>query len=249
MADEETKTPPPKDESKAESAAEAKAEKPLSPDAKRKEKKQKQPTEKKIKKVDYGPDFKYIVRIANTDLDGTKKVELALTGIKGVGVRMGTLIADRAAVPRSEPIGKLTDAQIEALVATVDGVAEAAPDWIVNRQFDWESGQSMHLVGSNVDVMLRDDLNRLKKIRSYRGVRHETGQRVRGQRTRSHGRTGLTVGVSRVKAAEAKKAEGKKEEEGKEAAKPAAPAAPAGGAKPATPAAKGGAKPAEGGKK
>src|ERR1041385_7552916 len=124
MADEKAKKPEEKEEKKAPKGGgdEPADEKGLSPDAKRKEKEQKDKDakkkgapEKKIKKVDYGPDFKYIVRIANSDLDGTKNVEQALTGIRGLGIRMATLICDLAAVNRIEKIGKLSDQQIETL--------------------------------------------------------------------------------------------------------------------------------------
>lgn len=272
MADEKTPEAKQKPEEKgAKPAADAKEEHGLSPDAKKKDKKEKekkQGTEKKVKKVDYGPDFRYIVRLANSDLDGTRRVEHALTGIRGVGHRVGPILADAAGVPRTERIGKLSDAQIEQLAKTLERVSEILPGWAVNRPFDYETGADMHLVGSNVDIVLRDDLNRLKKIRSYRGVRHELGQKVRGQRTRSHGRTGLAVGVARQKAIEGEKKEGEAAAPGAApaakgitgakplgGAKPAAGAAPAaapaaGGAKPAP--AAGGAKPAakpEGGKK
>jgi small subunit ribosomal protein S13 len=46
-----------------------------------------------------------------------------------------------------------------------------------------------------MDMRKQEDINILKKIRGYRGIRHENGQKVRGQRTKAHGRTGLTVGV------------------------------------------------------
>ena len=54
-------------------------------------------------------------------------------------------------------------------------------------------------------MQLRDDINVMKKIRSYRGIRHERGLPVRGQRTRAHGRVGLALGVSRREAREASK--------------------------------------------
>jgi small subunit ribosomal protein S13 len=54
-------------------------------------------------------------------------------------------------------------------------------------------------------MVLKDDINRLKMIRCYRGVRHESGHKVRGQRTRSNGRKGLTLGVSKNKNQPAKK--------------------------------------------
>ena len=39
----------------------------------------------------------------------------------------------------------------------------------------------------------------MKKIKSYRGVRHSQRQPVRGQRTRSHFRKGKSMGVSKAK--------------------------------------------------
>jgi small subunit ribosomal protein S13 len=46
-------------------------------------------------------------------------------------------------------------------------------------------------------LIKREDINTMKKIRSYVGIRHERGHKVRGQRTKSTGRKGLTVGVKR----------------------------------------------------
>lgn len=60
-----------------------------------------------------------------------------------------------------------------------------------------DSGEDIHYIGTEVEITLKEDLNRLKKVRSYRGVRHENNLPVRGQRTRSNGRTGMTVGVQR----------------------------------------------------
>jgi small subunit ribosomal protein S13 len=68
---------------------------------------------------------------------------------------------------------------------------------MINRQSDWSTGADMHLVGVDVDLYKRDDVNLMKMIRCYKGIRHEQGQKVRGQRTRSNGRTGMTMGVMR----------------------------------------------------
>jgi len=144
-------------------------------------------------------DFRYIVRISNTDLDGNDQVEVALDAVKGIGLRTGSLVATRAGVNRFEKIGNLSDEQIAALQDAVDRLAEYAPTWMLNRAKDVESGEDLHLVGTDVETKLRDDLNRLKKIRTYRGLRHEDGQKVRGQRSKSNGRTGLTMGVQKKK--------------------------------------------------
>jgi len=144
-------------------------------------------------------DFKYIVRIANTDLDGNKKVIHALTGIKGIGLHMGTVIADAAGIDRNKKIGNLTDKEIEKLQEIISNLSKYVPGWLVNRRKDYATGEDIHVIGADLPMILRNDINRLKKIRSYRGIRHELGLPVRGQRTRSNGRTGLALGVSRKK--------------------------------------------------
>lgn len=171
-------------------------------------------TAKAIKKPEgASEDFRYIVRLANTDLRGDRPVVYALTGIKGLGVRVAEVVADLAGVPRGEPIGNLKEEQTAKILEVLTNLGDTAPPWFVNRQREWASGADMHVFGSDVDLSLRDDINRMKMIRSYKGVRHEQGQKVRGQRTRSNGRTGLTVGVIKKTAIAAAKAA--KEEEAK----------------------------------
>jgi small subunit ribosomal protein S13 len=156
--------------------------------------------EKPKKKHDRGPDFKYIVRLSNTDVDGEKNVVYGLTSIKGIGVHMATLIADETGIDRYIKMGYLTDAQIEKLQEIIDNVNKNAPGWMLNHRKDYDTGDDIHLIGSDIDMRLRDEINILKKIRSYRGIRHERGLPVRGQRTRANSRTGLTLGVSKKSA-------------------------------------------------
>ena len=67
-------------------------------------------------------------------------------------------------------------------------------------------------MGPDLPLKLGEDIDLLRKIRSYRGIRHERGLRVRGQRTKATGRRGLVVGVMRKKILAAAKAKtGKKE--------------------------------------
>jgi small subunit ribosomal protein S13 len=172
-------------------------------------------------------DFRYIVRMANTDLDGTRRVSYSLSAIPGVGIRVAEAVADLAGVSKTERLGNLSEEQTEKIEATFGTLGEVFPHWMVNRPKDWETGLDLHAVGADVEIRRRDDINRMKMIRSYKGVRHEQGQRVRGQRTRAHGRTGLTVGVTKkvaLAAAQAKKAEetGGRKEEKKEEKKPEA---------------------------
>jgi len=145
-------------------------------------------------------DFKYIVRLANTDIDGNKNIFIGLQGVKGVGSRVADIIARRAGLNRLDKIGSLQDEKIEEIEKLLKSYAEYAPAWAVNRQNDFETGADMHLFSTDIEISRKDDVNRMKMIRSYRGIRHEQGQKVRGQRTKSNGRTGLTMGVSRQRA-------------------------------------------------
>ena len=149
------------------------------------------------KKVEEEDEFKYIVRIAATDIDGNKPVRYALTQIKGVGSSMAKLIAQSAGVDESVKIGNLSDEDIEKIDKTIASINEWVPHWMKNRRKDRETGEDKHLIGADIDLVRREDINLLKKIRSYRGIRHEKGLPVRGQRTRANKRSGLTVGVSR----------------------------------------------------
>ncbi len=73
------------------------------------------------------------------------------------------------------------------------------PKWFLNRQRDIREGNWSQLISNGVDTKLREDLERLKKIRAHRGLRHFWGLKVRGQKTKSTGRTGRTLGVARKK--------------------------------------------------
>jgi len=106
------------------------------------------------------------------------------------------------------------------------------------------TGETHHYISGDLETSRRDDINRMKMIRSYRGVRHERGQKVRGQRTRSNGRTGMAAGVLKK---DAKAAAAAKASETGAAAPAAAPAAAAAAAPKAVVGGKGAtaAKPAE----
>ena len=142
-------------------------------------------------------DFQYIIRIANTDIDGEKNVVMGLAQIKGIGRHMAVLIADATRIDKKVKIGKLTDAQIEKIKEILENIHNTAPGWMLNHRKDIDTGNDIHLISSEVDLRLRDDVNLLKMIRSYRGIRHESGLSVRGQRTRANNRKGLALGVSK----------------------------------------------------
>ena len=157
---------------------------------------------------DADEDLRYFVRIEGTDLDGTKSVERALAGMDGIGRRSARIIARSAGVDRHETLGRLDDDVIDDIVAEVEGYGDDVPTWLTNRRKDFFSGEDRHVVGNDVELSRQQDVNRMQKIGSYKGIRHRRGQKVRGQRTKSTGRTEGTVGVNveRIREEEAEEA-------------------------------------------
>jgi small subunit ribosomal protein S13 len=142
-------------------------------------------------------DIKYFVRVGTTDLDGTKSVRVALTGIKGVGRHTSTVISRMAKVDEYAALGRLDEDSVNRIRTAVEQYITKIPTWMANRPKDVYTGETKHLLGSDLTLINDEDVNLMRKIRCYRGIRHETGQKVRGQRTKSTGRTGTTVGVKR----------------------------------------------------
>jgi len=153
-------------------------------------------------------DLRYFVRIGQTDLDGTKSVESSLTDLKGIGQRTARIVTDAADIDRTATFGLLEDDEIDAIVDVVENLDNHVPEWMVNRQHDFFTGESSHIVGGDVEEQRRQDINRMQMIDSYRGIRHKRGQKVRGQRTKSTGRTEGTIGVNveRIKEEQAEEA-------------------------------------------
>ena len=176
-----------------------KEEKPVETEKNKKEKPVKVEKKKDDKKKEShkNPDFKYIVRLSNSDIDGEKNLLYGLTSIKGIGLHMASLITDNVGINKHMKIGDLKDDQVEKLQDMIDKIGDIAPIWMLNHRKDYESGKDLHLVSSDIEMKLRDEINIMKKIRSYRGIRHERGLPLRGQRTRANNRKGLALGVSK----------------------------------------------------
>jgi len=145
-------------------------------------------------------DFQHILRVLNTNIDGRQKIMYALTAIKGIGRRFANIICKKADIDMSKRAGELSNAEINRLMTVIQHPQQfKVPNWFLNRQKDIKDGKFSQLVSTQVDAKLRDDLERLKKIRAHRGLRHYWGLRVRGQHTKTTGRKGRTVGVAKKK--------------------------------------------------
>lgn len=138
-----------------------------------------------------GPDFQHILRILNTNVDGRQKVMFALTAVKGVGRRFSNLICKKAEVDINKRAGELKPDEIERLVAIIQNPLQfKIPQWFLNRQKDIRTGKYSQITANILETKLREDIERLKKMRAHRGLRHWWGIRVRGQHTKTTGRRG-----------------------------------------------------------
>mmetsp|Transcript_25423 Transcript_25423/g.28281 ORF Transcript_25423/g.28281 Transcript_25423/m.28281 type:complete len:156 (+) Transcript_25423:60-527(+) len=146
------------------------------------------------------PGFTYILRIMNTNVDGKRKVDHAMTAIKGIGYRFSTLACKKAEIDLRKRAGELSQEEIERLVNVFQHPKQfGIPNWFLNRQKDFRTGEFSQVLVNGLDVKMREDLIRLKKIRAHRGLRHHWRLRVRGQRTKTTGRRGSTIGFQRKK--------------------------------------------------
>uniref|UniRef100_A0A8I5NSX4 Small ribosomal subunit protein uS13 n=1 Tax=Papio anubis TaxID=9555 RepID=A0A8I5NSX4_PAPAN len=129
--------------------------------------------------------------------------------IKGQGASTGGLHAAACAATMSLVIpekfqhkraGELTEDEVERVITIMQNPRQyKIPDWFLNRQKDVKDGKYSQVLANGLDNKLREDLERLKKIQAHRGLRHFWGLRVRGQHTKTTGRRGRTVGVSKKK--------------------------------------------------
>jgi len=144
--------------------------------------------------------FRHIVRIANVDLTGEKIIRFALTKIKGVGVHFADVVCTLAKVDKSKKAGNLLDNEVEQLNDVINNPEKnGIPVWMFNRRKDYETGEDKHIITGTLNFTKDNDLKRLKKIKTLRGMRHQKGLPVRGQKTRSNFRKskGKVVGVKK----------------------------------------------------
>ena len=145
-------------------------------------------------------ELKYFVRIANTDLDGNKHIGQALIKIKGISFMFSNAICNVTGIEARKKAGYLTEAETSKIDDVIkEPLKFGIPVWMLNRKRDPEDNADRHLVGSNLTFIQDNDVKMMKKVKSYKGVRHSLGQPVRGQRTKSNFRKnkGNVLGVKK----------------------------------------------------
>lgn len=148
-------------------------------------------------------EFKYLIRIANTDLEGKKPILYAMKKIKGVDVMIANAICSMANIDKTTRAGDLSSKDAEKLTSLLKEMVDAGfPEWMLNKRKDPITGKDLHLIGPDLMFATDYDIKMLKKTKSYRGLRHQWGLPVRGQKTKSNFRRNKgksSLGVKRKK--------------------------------------------------
>lgn len=143
-------------------------------------------------------DFKQIVRVLGTNIDGNRQLIFGLSGVQGIGIRLATAIVRIAGMDPTGRIGFLEEKEIEKLEDVVKNPLKYnIPGWMLNRRKDYRTGEDRHIVSSDLAYIRKLDVDRMRRIKCWRGIRHAQNLKVRGQRTRTTGRSGLIMGVAR----------------------------------------------------
>ncbi len=149
-------------------------------------------------------EIKHLVRIANTDLEGQKHISLALTKIKGIGHVLSNILCNISNIEKSKKAGLLSDDEVSKLDSVIKNISKnGVPSWALNRRKDYETNEDIHLIGPDLKFTQENDIKRLKKIKSYKGMRHANRLPTRGQKTKSNFRKNRgkgSLGVKRKKA-------------------------------------------------
>jgi len=161
-------------------------------------------------------EFRHVLRVAGTNIDGTKKVIYGLSHIRGVGPSYAVAIVRAAEVRPQLRMGDLSEGEVQKLEDIMrDPAKYGLPARLFNRRKGLDTGRDSHLIGADLALSTKSDIDFMTDIRSWKGVRHSLGLKVRGQRTRTTGRKGRAVGVAKkviLEAARAAAASGEKEE-------------------------------------
>jgi len=142
--------------------------------------------------------FRYIVRISGVDINGSSKLVYGLSKIRGVGINFAKAAVEATGLTRNMLVGKLTEEDVQKLESVIaHPEKQGIPSHLYNRRKDVELGSDIHLYGSELDFRTKLDIDSAKAMKSWRGIRHGLGLKVRGQKTRTSGREGRAVGVKK----------------------------------------------------
>jgi len=138
-----------------------------------------------------------LVRVLGRDIRGDIKIKSALTKINGIAWAVSNAVCK---ILKLDKDMRIQDFSKDELARIEDFMkAPELPTFLKNRQKDLDSGKNLHISGIDLKLRKEFDLKRLKKIKSYKGVRHLVGLPVRGQRTKGNFRRNRKPSVAAAK--------------------------------------------------
>lgn len=143
-------------------------------------------------------EYRYIVRIMGTDVQGTLKTSYAVSHVKGISTSLSNAVIKKAGVNPDLRVGLITESDVSKIEDVIrDPVKYGIPAWMFNRRKDTETGKDIHVLSADLAFKIKTDIDGAKEIRSWRGYRHAYSLKVRGQRTKTTGRQGKSLGVKK----------------------------------------------------
>jgi len=143
-------------------------------------------------------EYRYIVRIMGTDVQGTLKTSYAVAHVKGISNSLANAVIKKAGVNPDLRVGLITESDIAKIEDVIrDPVRYGIPGWMFNRRKDIETGKDQHVLSADLAFKIKTDIDLAKEIRSWRGYRHAYSLKVRGQSTKTTGRQGKSLGVKK----------------------------------------------------
>ena len=109
-----------------------------------------------------------MARISGIDLPNSKRVEIGLTYIYGIGRNISNDILPKAKIDKNVRVSDLTDEQVNKIRT------------IIEKEYQVEGD-----LRSEISL----NIKRLMDLGNYRGLRHRRHMPVRGQRTKTNART------------------------------------------------------------
>ncbi|MFA5050114.1 MAG: 30S ribosomal protein S13 [Candidatus Micrarchaeia archaeon] len=145
--------------------------------------------------------IKGIIRIAGSDMFGEVPLRMAVMKVRGVGhscgITLSRVISEKLNVSLDTQVGDLSEEQMGQIDKILENICDYLPPYMFNRRKDPEDGKDRHVITNDLIFANRQDIEKEKKVYSWKGYRHAYGKKVRGQRTKNTGRHGKAVGVSK----------------------------------------------------
>ena len=140
-------------------------------------------------------EFREIRRLGDKDIRGNVPMGHALTKPKGSSYMFANAVCKVLNLDIKRKCGDYTVKEVEKIEDVIRNPAKYnIPTWLMNRRRDRETGEDKHILSSDLDLTKQFDIRFMRKVKSYKGVRHAVGaKKVRGQSTKSTGRTGTVA--------------------------------------------------------